>query len=443
MRAAFVLLVSLSGCYLSHERPLDGSVPGADGSIADGGVTDTADAPDAAVLPPGCRAVCAPPEVLAHVALPGSHDGRAYQFADAATVDDVIVVLTAGRYAGHAPPRDRLLFVDTITGEVRASEVWEASGPFPQHHNGTRILSASREGVTVLALAAIPELEGGFPTGRQRVSVHRLIWNWDGALTSAVRLIEFAESETLGCPGGCEAGIAVDDERALVSYAPDGELFVTEVPLATLEASPWERRGPIGDGEAAPWPHHAAIWEGEHWIAGGGTPDLAEPRQSFLYGPDRTPEPLLGGMNDLPPLLLGGETLVVARHVSGPEGSFHVQRLRPGEPVESIGVRTGPIGALAGWLARDTRERVVLAWSSLAPGTLRDTVVSVTPDIPFAACDEVEPTTVARIPQGIVAPSVLAHPLGETLYVMAFANEPGDDAPQLVVFGLGGCALTE
>lgn len=430
-----------SGCYLSHALPLDGAAPDAGVPVdAPADVTVRPDAP----LPPGCRAVCEPPTVLAHVALPGAHEGPSYQFADAVSVGSTIVVLTTGRYPGHAPPRHRLLFVDTGTGEVRASEPWEGSGRFPQHHGGARIVSASDAGVTVIALAAQPEFMGsGLPTGRQSVSVHHLDWTFGGELSGSRRIIDFVEPETLGCVGGCEAGIALDGDRAIVSYAPDGELFVSEVALGSFEASPWEMRMPIGDGAPAPWPHTAAIWAGEHWIAGGGTPDLEEPRAAFLYGPDGAPVPLDGTSDDLPPLLLGGATLAVARHVGGEGAAFRVQRLRPGEPAEVMRVRTSTLGALSGWLSRDGSERLVLAWASLAPGTVRDTIVSLTPDTPFSRCDVVEPVEIARIPQGIVAPSVLAHAHEGALYVMAFANDPGDDAPQLVVFELHGCTLTE
>lgn len=431
---------AVAGCYLSHERSMDGAV---DGGRSDAGVSIDATVRPDAPLPPGCHAVCEPPTVLAHVALPPARSGPAYQFAEAISVEGTIVVLTTGRFPGHAPPRHRLLFVDTTTGEVRASEPWEGRGTFPQHHGGARIVSASRDGVTVIALAALPELEAGFPTGRQSVSVHRIDWAFDGELVGARRIIDFAEPETLGCVGGCEAGIALDGDRAIVSYAPHGELFVTDVALGTFVASPWALRRAIGDGAPAPWPHTAAIWAGEHWIAGGGTPDLAEPREAFLYGPEGAPVPLAGTSEDLPPLLLGGATLAIARHVHGPSAAFTVQRLRPGEPVEAIRVRTSTLGALSGWLTRDPSERLVLAWASLAPGTLRDTIVSVTPDTPFASCDVVEPVEIARIPEGIVAPSVLAHVHEDTLYVMAFANEPGEDAPQLVVFELHDCTLTE
>jgi hypothetical protein len=91
-----------SGCYLSHALPLDGAAPDAGVPVdAPADVTVRPDAP----LPPGCRAVCEPPTVLAHVALPGAHEGPSYQFADAVSVGSTIVVLTTGRYPGHLPPR--------------------------------------------------------------------------------------------------------------------------------------------------------------------------------------------------------------------------------------------------------------------------------------------------------------------------------------------------
>lgn len=446
--ARFVALASwlaIPGCYLSHARPGEAGVDAGDAPTLDAAASDApVDVPlDAPPVVPGCRARCEPARVVAHVALPVERDvpfPRA--FADVTSVADTLVVLMTAPSIGHSTPGHRLVFVDLATGEVRASEPWTASGFVPQHHGGARIVAIDDARIAALALVGAPELDAGFPTGRQSVSLHAVDWSWEGNLMRARRLSAFPGEPTLGCPGGCEAGIALDGTRAVVTYAPDGVLWRTEVSVPDGGSTPWVEERPIDDPDPAPWPHTAAFFDTEHWIAGGGTPDLATPRRSFLFGPDGA-EDLAGSEHDLPPLLLGGPSLVLARHVSDGAGAFRVRRLRPGMPVEALSVNTSGVGALSGWLARDAADRTVLAWTSLAPGSLRDTLVHVVSDAPFDRCDVVEPTTVATIPQGITSHGVLAHPHGDALYVMAIANDASGESPQLVVLELRGCTLVE
>lgn len=441
-QVALALLLALApGCYLSHERSPDA------GPELDAGPSD-AGPDDAAVIdagPPGCHAECQPPRLVAHVALPSRRDEPPPgAFADAVAVGDTLVVLTARSHIGHAGPVYRVLFFTPSTGTVRASEAWTGPGAFPQHVDGARIVSTSDGRVGVLALVGRPHLSGPLPTGRQAVTVHHVEWTLDGALAGARSVSSFPDDDTLGCPGGCRAGIAVAGDRAVVSYAPAGELWRTEISLPDLRASTWVAERPVDDPDPAPWPHESVFWEGERWIAGGGTPDLEAPRRGWLLGPSEV-EPLAGTSDDLPPLLMGGRSLVLARHVSGASPRFGVQRLRPGEPLEALSVATGVVGPLASWLARAPGDRTVLAWTSLAPGSLRDTVLRVVPDVPFGACeDEVVPAEVARIPEGIASPAVLAHALGDALYVMAIAGEPGGgSARSLAVFELRECAMVD
>lgn len=437
---ACALSLTASGCYRSHEREL-----------ADASLADDAQAHDAASLrdvgtdaapPPGCRASCPPPELHALFELPAGSDR--YELGHAVSVDDHVVVLANVAFHGYAAPDSVLLFLDTTTGTVRASERWDGAGTsgFTVYHRGARIVRSDDTSITVLTAVGRADLDGGLPRGTQRVAIHRITWSFDGSILESGRISDEV-TDVLGCPGGCEAGIAFDDTHARVTYAPNGVLQQAEVPFSTLRASAWAALRPAGDGATTPWPHAGVLWEGEHWIAGGGTPDLEEPRAAFLYAPDGSTLPLDGTDSDLPPILLSGRSLAIARHVRTASSSFHVQRLRPGEPLEVIRVSTGTIGALAASLAHDPHDRLVLAWSSLAPGTLRDTIVSVVPDTPFDRCDVVEPTEIARMPQGIVAPTVLAHAHGERLFVMAMSNATSGRAPQLAVFEISGCRLEE
>ncbi len=65
------------------------------------------------------------------------------------------------------------------------------------------------------------------------------------------------------------------------------------------------------------------------------------------------------------------------------------------------------------------------------------------PDAPFDRCDVVEPMEIARMPQGIIAPTVLAHAHGDRLFVMAISNDTRGTTPRLAVFELAGCRLEE
>ena len=439
-------LATTTGCYCSHERATE------DASIdttlfSDASMVEDASSPSDvgmdAAPPPGCRASCAPPTLHALFDLPAlPSDSQSYELTHAVSVGEHVIVLSNARFPGYAQPMHRLLYVDTTTGEVRASAPWTGAAPFSVHHRGARIVRADDATTTVLTAVGRARFMGSTPTGTQAVILQRVTWAFDGSIRDDITISRAIE-DVPACVGGCEAGSAFDDTHALVTYAPGGALQVVDVPFSTLRAGAWTTLRPVGDGAETPWPHAGVIWEGEHWIAGGGTADLSEPRAAFLYAPDGSTLPLDGTDGDLPPILLSGRSLAVARHVRSTTSSFHVQRLRPGEPLEVIRVSTGPLGALAASLAHDPHDRLVLAWSSLAPGSLRDTVVSVVPDTPFDRCDVVEPTEVARMPQGIVAPTVLAHTHGERLFVMAVSNDVRGRAPQLAVFELSGCRLEE
>lgn len=54
------------------------------------------------------------------------------------------------------------------------------------------------------------------------------------------------------------------------------------------------------------------------------------------------------------------------------------------------------------------------------------------------------PADVARIPEGVATPAVLAHAVEDALYVMAIAGEPGHAMDRsLAIFEMRDCAMVD
>lgn len=442
VRRALLLALALScasGCYRSHGRGQDGGLPRSDAG------TDAAADIDATIQPiphTGCRVACEEPELvgLLRVLDHAEEDYDAPRlFVEAREVGEAIVVLMTRPDLGHTSPAHRLLFFDPETGAFTMSEAWEGEGLFPQHHDGARILPSPPERVRVLALMGRPELgEGTVPTGNQTVGVYVLEWSLEGELVSERMLTRVPGDPTEGCPGGCEAAITIDGDRAVVSYAPAGVLYSVELDLAgDVSAGEWTEAGFIDDPRRAPWPHVAATFDGERWIAGGGAYEFEPVRAGWFFGPG-TREPLPGSDNDPPPILLGGDALILARHIED-ERRFRIERITDGSVVH---IPTGPgLTPLSSHASITSAGRVLLAWSAHAPGSFRDTVVTLTPDVPEELCGEVQPATLLRIPEAVAHPSVLAHEHRGVTYLFALPNSPSGDDPEIAVFAIRGCAL--
>lgn len=431
-RAALVLAmgIAFAGCYLSHQRP-DGEDAGGEHDDA----APDAGSPDAFVLETGCRARCDEPEL---VALANLSDQAPRVLVEAQSIGDAIVVLATRPSLGHIAPAHRAIVFEPSTGALTVSEPWVGTGPFAQHVDGVRFVPSRPGHVRALALAGRPELDGTmFPTGRQWVSVHLVDWALDGGAPTARALSQFPGAPTEGCPGGCEAGITVDGEHAVVSYAPAGVLSALEIELGDeAQAGAWTELGPVDDPRIAPWPHVAAVARGERWIAGGGTFDLEPARRGWLIGGGEQ-RALPGGDDDPSPMLLGGDALILARYI-GVEHAFRVERV--GGATVAIPTGGGP-APLASHLSRTSAGRVLIAWSSYAPGSLRDTVVNLSPDVPEHLCTELEAAPVVRIPEAVSHPSVLAHEHRGVIYLFALPNDATGRHPQIAVFAIRGCAL--
>ncbi len=421
---AMVALLAVA-CAESHTNDVGDGAMGTDGGV------DPGPTPDGEACPGGEPALLAPFETVE----PGGIEPD--ELHDVTGTSDGLVALAS---SSNGSPFAGLLYLDPAGGTVVWSELWWSSHRAESESvvGGGRVVELGPD-----RLAAILGLSSTDLSGTRELIVYQLVWDASGSMVDARELGKVPAPLEQTFEGFEDSiGVAMAEDRASVSYVAGDTLYVLSLTRSEsgFESEGWASHGPLSTGREHPLPSSIGFAGDDLVAAGGGVPPRS-PRAPFavrIAGGELSAISLEGTEQDLPPLVVGGESPSIARHVAGASGSTIA--ITPLDGSASVHIGTGTAPPPLSIVSRDDGPAgPYLAWSEPTAAHPRATVVRLAPRLADGPAGD----PLFLVPDGVDSPEIAATYHAGAFYVLALDGNPPRVGRRLVVWRADGCIADE